>query len=647
MGVQQSSLSDGRLRVENVGGIEQTDVEFTSGVNLLVGRNATNRTSLLQAFMAAMGSDQVTVKGDADAADVELELEGETYTRHLRRESGTVVTSGDPYLDDPELADLFAFLLESNDVRRAVERGDELHDLLLRPVDTEEIEAEIERLVDERDRVESDLDEIEEYKAELPAKEAEREELREEIEATKADLESAESELDAADDVEQRQQQKQELEEKLDELSSKRSELDDVRYDLETERERLSDLKSERTDLEDELDELPEEPEGDVGELESEVRSLRERKQELESSVSELRSVIGFNEDMLEDPDSDALAALDGDSDDGDVTDELLGGDDVVCWTCGSEVEAEQIDATVDQLREFSAEKLDDIAEVEERIEAKRERRRELEETREERERVERRLDRLADDVERCEENIDRLEGERDDLLDEIETVEAEVEELESEEYGEILEHHREANELEYELGRLEQDLEAVEADIADLEERIAEQDDLEARREELEDEIAELRTKIERIERDTVEEFNDHMAEVLEMLDYDNLDRIWLERREREVRRGRRTVTETAFDLHVVRTTDSGAAYEDTVEHLSESERETTGLVLALAGYLAHEVYEEVPYILLDSLEAIDSERIAQLVEYLGEYADYLVVALLTEDAQAVDSGYRRITEI
>jgi hypothetical protein len=68
---------------------------------------------------------------------------------------------------------------------------------------------------------------------------------------------------------------------------------------------------------------------------------------------------------------------------------------------------------------------------------------------------------------------------------------------------------------------------------------------------------------------------------------------------------------------------------------------------VFALAGYLAHEVYEEVPFILLDSLEAIDSDRIATLVEYMEGYADYLVAALLPEDAAALDDSYRRVTDI
>ena len=102
-----------------------------------------------------------------------------------------------------------------------------------------------------------------------------------------------------------------------------------------------------------------------------------------------------------------------------------------------------------------------------------------------------------------------------------------------------------------------------------------------------------------------------------------------------------------TVFELHVVRTTDNGTAYEDTIDHLSESEREVTGLIFALAGYLVHDVHETVPFMLLDSLEAIDSNRIAALVEYFSAFPEYLVVALLPEDAQALGDDYSRVTEI
>jgi uncharacterized protein YhaN len=136
-------------------------------------------------------------------------------------------------------------------------------------------------------------------------------------------------------------------------------------------------------------------------------------------------------------------------------------------------------------------------------------------------------------------------------------------------------------------------------------------------------------------------------MAAVLDILEYQNIDRVWIERTERTVREGRRKVEKTVFELHVVRTTENGTAYEDTVEHLSESEREVVGLVFALAGYLVHDLHETVPFMLLDSLEAIDSTRIAALVEYFADESEYLVIALLTEDAEALSDEYTYVASI
>jgi hypothetical protein len=49
----------------------------------------------------------------------------------------------------------------------------------------------------------------------------------------------------------------------------------------------------------------------------------------------------------------------------------------------------------------------------------------------------------------------------------------------------------------------------------------------------------------------------------------------------------------------------------------------------------------------LLDSLEAIDAERIAALVDYFSEYAPHLAVALLPDDAEALDESYHRVESI
>jgi DNA repair exonuclease SbcCD ATPase subunit len=239
------------------------------------------------------------------------------------------------------------------------------------------------------------------------------------------------------------------------------------------------------------------------------------------------------------------------------------------------------------------------------------------------------------------------LREEREQITETISNLEAEIEELETTDFGEVLELHKEANKREFELEQLESELDDVNTEIANIEDRLEKHDTIQARREEVQAALEECRTLIDRIEQQAFEAFNQHMDTVLDRLGYTNLERIWIDRSETEVRDRRQKVSKTVFDLHVVRKTDAGMTYNDSVEHLSESEREITGLIFTLAGYLAHDVHDMLPFMLLDSLEAVDAERIASLIDYLEDHTDYLVVALLEEDASAVDTAHTRISTI
>jgi DNA repair exonuclease SbcCD ATPase subunit len=642
------SATSARVSVRNVGGITEAEVSFTPGVTVLAGRNATNRTSLLQAVMAALGSDQVSLKGDAEEGGVELELDGETHARTLRRgDGGSVVMDGDPYLDDPEVADLFAFLLESNEARRAVERGDDLRELIMRPVDTAAIEDEIDRLERERRELDERLESLESLSQQLPRLEERRTSLTEDIEEKRAELEQKEEDIENADrDIDTTRAEKAELDDTLEDLRDARSDLENVRFSLESERESVSALEEELENLEAELEDLPSGPSGEARELESRIADLRSRKRAVDSTVNELQTVIQFNEEMLEGTSGEVTAALRDDAGDGAVTDKLVG-DDVVCWTCGSAVDSEQVESTLDRLRELRREKLDERRQVEADIDDLETEKLTYEEQQRQRDQLERRIERTGDELDRREDRIEELRDRRETLEERVETLESTVEDLQDETHSELLDLHKEANQLEFELGRLESDLESVEDEIAEVEDELDRRDELTEQRETVRSELEGLRTRIEDIETEAVEQFNSHIETVLGILEYGNLERVWIERRRTRVREGRRSVEKTVFDLHIVRRTDGGTTYEDSIDHLSESEREVVGIVFALAGYLAHDVHEVVPFMLLDSLEAIDSARIADLVEYVSEYADYSVVALLPEDASALPDRHARVSDI
>ena len=649
MSGHQQTATSAEVRVENIGGIDETTVTLRPGVTVLSGENATNRTSFLQAIMAAMGSNQATLKGDAEEAFVQLSLGDGVYKRSLRRKGESVQFDGEGYLDDSTVADLFAFLHENNEARRSVAWNEDLRELIMRPIDIDAIQSEIERLEERKAEINDELATIDSRKQELPDLEQQRRDLRERIDEKRTELAAIEDQIDESSrDVEESKRVKEESEELLTELRSVRSNLESVRRDIESQQESITSLTSERSDLRTELQDLPEDPaENDT--LDTRVDRLRDRRQELNDEISDLQSLIQYNEQRLDDDDFEVPAEIESDhDDDGAVTDQLLSSEQsIVCWTCGSTVDRDQIEETVDRLREVRTRKVADLEDVKDDLEAVKSERRTARKRQQRREEIERELAGIEDEIERRQERIETLKERRETLTAEVQRLEREVETLESADFEDVLDLHKEANELEFEIESLESEREEVSDTIEEIEELLARAEDLREEREGLVEQLTEERTKIDRIEEDAVEAFNDHMDTVLETLAYENLERIWIERTERTVQDGRKTVQQSVFDLHVVRTTESGTAYEDSITHLSESEREVTGLVFALAGYLVHDLHETVPFMLLDSLEAIDSERIAKLVDYFAEYTEYLVVALLPEDAQALDDEYTRVRSI
>ena len=646
MATSEQLADSARFAVENLGGIDQTEREIPPGVTVLTGKNATNRTSFLRSIMCAMGSERVSLKGDADSGSVTLQLDGETYERRLTRAGDGVAFDGDPYLDDPEVADLFAFLLETNDARQAAARDDQLRDVIMRPVDIDAIRGEIRRLESEKGEINDTLARIESRKRDLPELERKRTGLEEQIEEKRTELADLEAQIDdSSRNIEEGRKEQAELESRLQDLRETRSELESIRRKIGRQEESISSLKRERTELQSDLEDLPDAPIDEYRDVDADIDRLRTTRQELNTEINELRSLIQYNEERLEAEDYELLEnGADDDRADA-VTGQLVGADaeTVVCWTCGSSVDRAQIESTIERLQSLRSEKVEELNRVKDRLNEQKEKKQEAERKQQRRTDIQEKLDEIDTELDRRNDRIDALKQNRESLTEQVETLEAEVDSLESADFDEILSLHKEANQLEFEIDSLESDLDAVTEEIEEIEAEIERAEELRETRTELVDKLTDQRTKIDQIEAEAVDAFNGHMESILELLGYENIERIWIER----IETPSADDTQTKFELHIVRTTDNGAAYEDTIDHLSESEREVTGLIFALAGYLVHDLHESVPFMLLDSLEAIDSDRIAALVEYFADYADFLVVALLPEDAQALDDEFTRVRSI
>lgn len=640
---QSNTSDDVRFYAENIGGLATCEVDFEPGVTVLEGRNATGRTSLLTGIAGALGGSAPSLRSDADDGVVELQLDGRTNTRTYERTANGVRVTGTPLTERDDLVDLFVCLTESNPARRAIVQDGNLREIIMRPVDTGAVQRRIEELQSKRNQLGRRIREIEDRLDSRPQLETRCDGLERELEDVQqelADLREHLEEFDTSPD------EAEAVEEALRSLEERNQELTSVQNRIQTQQDTITALKDEQRNLQTEADSI-EASEEEFSQIETTLSELTTRERSLATTINDLSAIVDFNADLVS---GDGLTEITGEEPSQSPAAKLNPmGESVHCWTCGSQVQRSDIADRLDELRRVVDEKRQERSDVQSRIEELRSRKQTLQEQLDRQAEVERQLTEINEEIDRREASLESLRAERADIRDRLAELEAYVEERENIQERELVEQYQRVSELEYERGQLEEELAAVREKLAELDRLDGEYDQLQAQQQEVRDELASERTQIRDLETTAIEAFNEHMAEVLDILAYQNIARVWIERKEgaefESSHGGYRGGSATQFDLHVVRETEDGSGYEDSITNLSESEREVIGLVVALAGYLVHDVHEVVPVMLLDSLEAIDSERIAALIDYFAAFVPYLFVALLPEDAAALPVEYSYVT--
>ncbi|QGX96043.1 chromosome segregation ATPase [Haloplanus rallus] len=642
MTVDESNAADERMTVSvrNVGGIERASVTFEPGITVVAGENASNKSSLLGSLGAVLGGSPPPLRGGAETGSVTLDLDGEHYAVELGRQEGsadddaagrTLVKDATPYTTDATLVDCFVRLDEDNPVRRAVVDGGDLHELLMRPVDTEAIDAEIDRLRERRAKLDERIADLDERADAIPELEVRARRLRERRDEVSDRLESKRAAL-AETDYRAAAEATQDL---LDSLDDTRAERERLRDRRDTKRRAVESLRDDLDAVEAELSALDADLGGEsvrsrLDAVDDDLSALRERKGRLDETIDALRPIVEVNQALLAD------SRLPEGFDEGEVVDRLdPAAESITCWTCGQSVERADVREQVEAVQAILRAKREERSSVEARIEECRQRRSDLETRLEERSDLEDRRRRLEREIEDRERTISDLEERIDAAEERIRDLEADLDEAEADD--DLLERHREVSDLEYERGRLERELAAVGDEIEAAEAAATEADSLREERADVDDRLDDLRDRIDRIEREAVETVNECMERVLDRLDYDGIERVWIDRR--HVDGG------TVFDLQVVRTTDDGAVYRAAVDTLSKSEREVVGLVIALSGYLVHDVSATVPIVVVDAIEMLDAERIRGLLEFFDEHARYVVAAALPEEAECLRSRFDTVS--
>lgn len=670
-----SDASKATLSVENIGGITDCTVTFTPGVTILTGENATNRTSFLSALNGALGGSEAAVKTDSKLASVELALESSEGTtrfdrRYERSRGRTRAVGGTPVSDDIDLVDTFVTLLETNDARLAAQQGDDIRDILMRPVDVSEIERELREKTQTRQSLKRD------YQETLSTADREQEvvERREELSAELRKVGKKITELEnQVEEYEANEEMAQEAEELIDRVESKRDEINEIETEINFIQGDIEDVKESKTEavsgivelyetatgedvedpesIDDVTEELPLEKLSFTGssskdELESELSQLRAEKSELSDTVSDLESIVQFTESTLNNVDEISLVQPDN----VDVTAQLApgGGEEQVnCWTCGTTVDQQTISSRTDELRSVISDKNSSIESLESDIESAKSKLSEFRWRQNEYQTLKRKLIECDKQLPQLNTELEDAQSEADRARDELQELQQAVANTEELRESDLQELYEQLSDAQYKRGTLETEFSDVEDELDSIAQARDRCDKLQSETDAITEEIDSLRTRVEESEQDVVESFNTHMEALLDRLNYDNISRVWIERL---VTESNGKALETGeFELHVIRETDDdGAVYEDRVENLSESEREIVGLITALAGYIVHDVAEQIPFLIIDSIEAIDSSRIVSLIDYLSstvtDDSTFITAALLPEDSGAFDDRYERI---
>jgi chromosome segregation ATPase len=601
-------MSELTVSVEGIGGIDEWSVTIEDGVTLVAGPNASNKTSLLEAIAFGLGTDDVPIKSDCETAAVTLAIDGREVRRTATRTDAGTRIDGDGWIESADAREAFStfgHLVELNPLRTAIRSSRSVEEELKAPVNVEALEREREeKLANKRD-AQNRIQEIGDVEAEIQRRESKLADKRERVDALEDDLEALYDERDADSEDDE---ELSELQDRQRDLASRRDrterQIGDAEATVEELEKRRDELDEEVAEIEDELEDV------DVEALERERSTLREEQVEIRERIDVLTAVVNANREVANANLVDALGRDSG-----------LMGDEVTCYTCGQTASHETVAEPLDDLvalLEDERQRLDEheprIEELTEEIEAIEERRRAASELRRKRTDVDRRLTDRRESLETKRENLAEVREELAAVEDEIATVEAEA--TDSEDLATEIEETR------VELTTVRRDADRIEDRLEDLRDRVRERERLEQEVDDLTDEVAALTDRIESLEDDLRTAFGDAMDDLLAALGFERIERIWLDGN---------------FDVVVAREVD-GTVRRDVVDHLSESERETVGLVLALAGYLVHDVGEDAPVLLLDSLDAFDAERTGALLEFFGEQAEFELATLLPETAEELD---------
>ncbi|MEZ3165089.1 archaea-specific SMC-related protein [Halorubrum miltondacostae] len=599
------------LEVSNIGGIEKETFEISPGVTLVTGPNASNKTSLLKAFAFALGAESAPLRSGSTEGWVGLSNGDIDVHRQVTHVNGETKVSGQSLLEttegpsgDPSSLATFINLLEFNPFRTAIRHGDPIESLLMGPLDIEDLEAERAKLIESKKNLDSKISDLDGSRAELERVQEKRESINAELDELHEQLSDLRSRRDSAEE----QDELSEYHQKQADLNAERAQLSSDIQDI---TDSIDRLEEQRQAAVEDVDEAQQEAEVyDPDEIRRNRRELHERLDTANERIETLQTAVTANREML-----------DLDIDWAGSHEHSISADRIRCWACGSMADRNRFEATIEEILDSIADERGKRDELKPQLDELDE---DLEAYNNAQSRAADSKDRVRELKKRIEQRQNSLQTKREllaDVNEELADVQQQIDEVRETHNGQSDKFDDEIEQTQKKVLSKQSELTRLDSVLSDVRADIKKCDELTQQREDLRGRIQSLTDEIEQAEQRLRESFNTTVADLIERLEFDSFERIWLD---------------GSFEIVVAREIE-GTIHRSPIAHLSEGERELVGLVCGLAGYLTYDLDEAIPVLLLDSLGAFDIERLEPLISYFSDRTEYLLVAVYPEIAEQI----------
>jgi DNA repair exonuclease SbcCD ATPase subunit len=569
-----------KVRVYNIGGIvSPLEVELTKGVNIYKAPNAYGKTSLAKALVSLLTS---AIKPDdllnvfANSGYVELDLDGRTYYRRIKRVKNKIMESSKLLLDD-DRALLLSYFSPENKLLNQIMSGEENVEWFISAT------SKINELKSKKEEMETKLHNLQAEIDDLNRKHKEAIELQTKIKQIEDEIARLEKEKES-DKVLNKTTQTISI--------TNENKLRDIREKIEVKKRELEDLQNRIARLDQEIKnkeslaspEIKQSYERQLQEINTQLQKITSQRNEAEIEIRLLEKVL----DQIRESEKQHLTT---------------------CYVCGSHVDPSiwkvRIDVISKELQEKNSLYSGIKKEADELLSKKSEIEKKLKE-----------LDQISSE-------ISKLKMSRSELENRIESVKSTIDDLE-----------RQRREMEERFNR-NAELYRV-YDINDsINKRIEE---LKKKKNEYEYELAingvpsTILNKISEKQKELQE-----VQKIVDDLEKEYMRRLTIAREE-FVKIANYLLKELEFDLRaeidendrlVVKRND--ATLE--LRKLSSSERTTLALILVLTALKS---YFKTPFFIVDeSFMTFDQRRFDKIVKYLNSITDYVIITKSDENIE------------